>query len=325
MKHLTIEKRHVIWTLKKECYTNKKIAQIIGVSESTISRELRRNLTHRGNYSPKQAQELYEIRKERFNLSRKFTFEKQKIIDKYLINEQWSPEQIKGYCDKNNIEMVSTERIYQYIRKDKENKGTLYKNLRHQLKHRKRPVGFVKSKIPNRVSIDERPEIINNRKEFGHWEADLIEGKNHSGFILTLTERISKQLLMAYLPNGKNSEGVANTMIDLFLPYKDAVKSITMDNGMEFSMHETVANKLNAKTYFTHPYSSWEKGQIEYTNKLIRQYYPKKQTITKYNTHNINEIQYKINRRPCKNLGYESPINIFSIFVHGKIAFTNGT
>ncbi len=325
MKHLTLDKRHFIFSLKNQCYTNKKIAELVGVSESTISRELRRNVTNKGNYSPIQAQELYEIRKERFNLPRKFTKEKQLIIDKYLKNEQWSPEQIKGHCDKKGIEMVSIERIYQYIREDKQNGGYLYKELRHQLKHRKRPVGFSNSKIPNRVSIDERPEIINNRQEFGHWEADLIEGANHSGFILTLTERVSKQLLMSYLPNGKNAEGVANTMIDLFLPYKNAVKSITMDNGMEFSMHENVAKKIGAKTYFTHPYSSWEKGQIEYTNKLIRQYYPKTKQINELNTKNIKEIQYKINRRPRKNLDYESPINIFSIFVTQKIAFTNRT
>ncbi len=315
MRHLTREQRYTISVLKKEKYTNKKIAVAVGVSESTISRELRRNLTDKGNYSPAIAQELYEIRKERFGLARKFTREKQKIIENYLREEQWSPEQIKGYCDTQGIEMVSVERIYQYIREDKQNGGNLYKELRHQLKHRKRPVGASKSKIPNRVSIDERPEKINNREEFGHWEADLIEGANHSGFLLTLTERVSKQLLMAYLPKGKNAEGVADAMIGLFLPYKKVVKSITMDNGMEFSMHEKVAKKLDAKTFFTHPYSSWEKGQIEYTNKLIRQYYPKKEGIYQHNTKNISEIQHKINRRPRKSLAYETPWKNFAKFV----------
>ncbi len=112
-----------------------------------------------------------------------------------------------------------------------------------------------------------------------------------------------------------NAEGVADTMIDLLLPYKKVVKSITMDNGMEFSVHERVAKKLEAKTFFTHPYSSWEKGQIEYTNKLIRQYYPKKEEINEFKIKDIKKIQYKINRRPCKNLGYEMPINIFARLV----------
>lgn len=315
MTHLTREQRYTIWALKKEKHTNKYIAKAIGKSESCISRELCRNTTNKGVYSPTVAQELYEIRKERFNLPRKFTREKQKIIDKYLREEQWTPEQIKGYCDKEGIEMVSIERIYQYIRKDKKNGGDLYKELRHQLKYRKRPVGASKSKIPNRVSIHERSEKANNREEFGHWEADLIVGKGNKGFVLTLTERVSKQLLMSFLPNGKNAEGVSDKMIELFLPYKNSVKSITMDNGGEFSMHEKVAKKLNAKTFFADPYSSWQKGQIEYTNKLIRQYYPKTDEINEFNIKNIKEIQRKINRRPRKNLGFETPINIFAKFV----------
>ncbi len=91
--------------------------------------------------------------------------------------KQWSPEQIQGYCDSKNIAIVSVEQIYQYIREDKQKGGNLYKKLRHQLKRRKRPIGASKNKIPNKISIDERPEEINNRKKFGHWEADLIEGK----------------------------------------------------------------------------------------------------------------------------------------------------
>ena len=122
--------------------------------------------------------------------------------------------------------MVSTERIYQYIRLDKENGGTLYKHLRHQLKHRKRPVGATsKVKIKARVGIEHRTEKANKREEFGHWEADLIAGKNHQGFILTLTERVSKELLIAYLPKGKNADGVRQAMIDTLLPYKNWVKS----------------------------------------------------------------------------------------------------
>ena len=133
----------------------------------------------------------------------------------------------------------------QYVRLDKANGGSLYKHLRHQLKHRKRPVGITgKGKIKGRVGIEQRSEKANNRKEFGHWEADLIAGKNHRGFILTLTERVSKELLIAYLPRGKNSEGVSNAMINMLLPYKKWVKSITMDNGLEFAGHSKVADKL---------------------------------------------------------------------------------
>lgn len=319
MKHLTKEQRYVISTLYEIGMTQKAIAEKVGVHKSTISRELKRNFSKQGAYNPQKADELARERKERFASNRKFTASVEKRVRSYLEEEQWSPEQIKGYCKKHDIDMVSVERIYQYIRKDKQEGGLLYKNLRHQLKHRKRFVGKeTKVKIKDRVSIEQRSEKANNREEFGHWEADLISGKNHQGFILTLTERISKHVMLGYLPKGKDSVGVAKVIIDLLLPYKDIVHSITMDNGLEFAKHKKVAKKLNALTYFTHPYSSWEKGQVEYMNKLLRQYYPKNEIINKSNTKNIREIQFKLNRRPRKNLNYEKPFKIFFKFVNNQ-------
>lgn len=319
MKHLTKEQRYVISTLYEIGMTQKAIAEKVGVHNSTISRELKRNSSKQGAYNPQKADELARERKERFASNRKFTASVEKRVRSYLEEEQWSPEQIKGYCKKHDIDMVSVERIYQYIRKDKQEGGLLYKNLRHQLKHRKRFVGKeTKVKIKDRVSIEQRSEKANNREEFGHWEADLISGKNHQGFILTLTERISKHVMLGYLPKGKDSVGVAKVIIDLLLPYKYIVHSITMDNGLEFAKHKKVAKKLNALTYFTHPYSSWEKGQVEYMNKLLRQYYPKNEIINKSNTKNIREIQFKLNRRPRKNLNYEKPFKIFFKFVNNQ-------
>ncbi|MGV4475242.1 IS30 family transposase, partial [Ornithobacterium rhinotracheale] len=165
------------------------------------------------------------------------------------------------------LEMVSVERIYQYIRADKLKGGNLYKYCRHALKKRKARVSKVFGKIKNRTSIDERPQVVNKRKEFGHWEGDLIEGKNHKGFLLTLTERVSRFLFVRYIPN-KTADVVASAIIDVLLPYKKVVKSITLDNGLEFASHEIVAKKLQSKIYFTNPYSSWQKGQIEHMNKL---------------------------------------------------------
>ena len=107
----------------------------------------------------------------------------------------------------------------------------------------------------------------------------------------------------------------------MLLPYKNHVHSITKDNGLEFSEHKLIAEKLKTSIYFTHPYSSCEKGQIEYCNKLLRQYIPKKQIINQYNTENINQIQIKINNRPRKNIGYEKPVKLFYNFINQKIAF----
>lgn len=322
MKHLTKEQRYVISSLRKAGHTLDYIAKDIRVHKSTVSRELKRNSNRYGTYSPQNAIIYAEERKERFSLKRKFTAVIENRIRRYVEEEQWSPEQILGYCNKNNLKMVSVERIYQYIRKDKQEKGTLYKHMRHRLKHRKRPVGGIaKTKIKDRVSIDDRPKTINNREEFGHWEADLIAGKGHKGFILTLTERVSKHLLIKYLPNGKQADEVAKAMIDLLLPYKEKTYSITLDNGLEFAEHKTVAEKLQLETYFTNPYSSWEKGQIENMNKLLRQYYPKGKEINNDNTNNIKHIQYKINRRPRKKLKFQKPYKLFYKFINQKVAF----
>lgn len=179
--------------------------------------------------------------------------------------------------------MVSHERIYQFIRHDKAQRGQLYKQLRHRLKHRKRPIGKHIS-IKNRISIDQRPEIINNRGRFGvpiaiGREMDTIIGKDHKGAIVTIVERTTGFFMMRKLPKGREAKDLSKQGIDMLLPYKNSVLSITSDNGTEFAEHQNIAQKLETEFYFAHPYSSWKRGLNEYTNKLIRQYIPKKATL----------------------------------------------
>jgi IS30 family transposase len=311
MSHITKEQRYEIKAYLKCNKSKEFIAKALKVDRSTIYREIKRNSTKTGKYSPDFADELYQERKERFKRERKFTEPVKQLIDKYITQEQWSPEQIASYCKENNIPMVSPERIYQYIRADKLNGGKLYKNLRHQLKHRKRPVGENRIPIKNRVSIEERPSIVDENKTFGHWEMDTIVGHNNKGAILTITERTTNFFMMKKLTSGKNSKQLADAVIKLLLPYKKYVHTITTDNGTEFAEHEYISKKLGAKIYFTHPYSSWEKGLIEYTNKLIRQYIKKKTDINNYDNEYITNVQRKINRRPRKKLKYRSPTEIF--------------
>lgn len=321
MKHLTKEQRYQIKAYLKCGKSVPFIANALNVHKTTIYRELKRNARKRGSYDPNYAHQLANERKERFAFNRKFTFTMKKRVIRYLVEEQWSPEQIVGYCKKNNIPMVSTERIYQFIRMDKNNGGDLYKYLRHKLKHRKRPVNGNKSPIKNRTSIDLRPQEVNERKTFGHFEADLMIGAKQKGAILVLVERITGYSFIKYLPHGKNAKHVAKTIIKLLSPIKDYVQSITFDNGSEFSEHQLVAKKLKLKTYFTHPYSSWEKGQVENTNKLIRQYIPKKMEINQHTTRNLKQIHRKINTRPRKKYDYENPDHLFTMFVKQKVAF----
>ena len=161
-----------------------------------------------------------------------------------------------------------------------------------------------------KVSKDKRTDNINNKQRYGDWEIDTIVGKGHKGAIVTVVERKSSFILIRKLKS-KNAAHLATETIRLLAPYKDLVYSITSDNGTEFANHEYISKKLNAEFYFANPYSSWERGLNEYSNKLIRQYIPKKTNFDDYNTMDILTINDKLNNRPRKLLNFEKPIDIF--------------
>jgi len=311
-KHLTIAQRHKIKALHQAGHSLSFIGTQLGIHKSTVSRELKRNARQWGSYDPIVAQQTANDRKERFSLNRKFSPGMERFIREKLQYQQWSPEQIKGYCQHNNIPMVSHQRIYQFIYQDKDNGGKLYTSLRTAQKKRRRKYGGGKPNhtVKNRISIDLRPPVVNNKERFGDWEIDTIVGKNNKGAILTVVERKSAFVLMVKL-NGRNAKDLAKSTVRLLAPYKDKVHTITSDNGTEFARHQQIAKKLNAKFFFAHPYSSWERGLNEYTNKLIRQYIPKKSSFDNVDQQLINDINLKLNTRPRKNLKYNSPLKVY--------------
>lgn len=318
--HLTQGQRYKIEAYLNASWTQKSIAEDLGVHKSTISREISRNQTKRGVYRAAHAQMLADERKERFARPRRFTEDKRKFIDDKLSNEQWSPGQIVGYCKKEGKEMVSAVRIYEYIHEDKERGGELYTHLRHKLKHRKRPVGSSKTRIKDRVGIEHRPKIVDEKGRFGDWEIDTIMGKDGRGAILTIVERTTGFLLMEKLEKGKDSQGVKQATIRQLLPYKESIHTITSDNGSEFACHKQIAEALDVDFYFADPYSSWQRGLNEYTNKLVRQYIPKKTDFNQVSGERIKQIQYKINRRPREKLKFNSPTRVFFSFIFNKVA-----
>jgi len=227
-----------------------------------------------------------------------------------LIKQDWSPQQIEGRLRIDNKPFVSHETIYKIIRNDKIDGGNLYTHTRHRLKYRKR---HVSKHIPikNRIGIDKRPEIVNTRERFGDWEIDTMIGENNKGAILTMVERKTAFMMMEKLEKGKNAQELAKVVTRLMFAYKNSIHTITGDNGTEFAEHQIIAKNLKIDFFFTNPYASWEKGLIENTNKLIRQYIPKKTNFDAINKQQIKEIQYKINSRPRKNLNFFSPKEIF--------------
>ena len=170
----------------------------------------------------------------------------------------------------------------------------------------------LKSPIKNRVGIEERPAEADGTR-FGDWELDLIVGPGNKGAKLTLVERSLSFAIIRNLPCGKVPSEVAKVVVDALLPFKrcGAVKTITTDNGPEFAEHELVSKSLGVAVYFADPYSSWQKGLIENTNMLIRQYIPRDDNFSKLTNEQVAAIQYKINRRPRKKLGFRIPYQEF--------------
>ena len=309
-KQLTSEQRYTISVLLSKGLKKKEIAEAIGVSNSTITRELQRNSSKRGVYKWEIAQKQAEKRSKRTPGNRAISKAIWSSVKHYLVDKQWSPEQISGYLAKDGIK-ISHETIYAWIREDKRNRGTLYKHLRHRLKHRKKYVGAGRSCIINRKSIHERPAEADG-KRFGDLEMDTIVGPNNQQAIVTLVDRNTNMLFMKKIKYGKDAKNLALTVIEMLKPIKKKLKTITTDNGKEFSAHEIISEALGVDVFFTDPYSSWQKGAIENANGLIRQYIPKKVSFNDYDDKDIKDIEEKINRRPRKKLGFETPIERFS-------------
>jgi IS30 family transposase len=154
------------------------------------------------------------------------------------------------------------------------------------------------------------PDVVAKKQRFGDWEIDLIEGAGHKSFALTLVER-KAQFALIVKASDKQADTIQTKIINALAPYKELVHTITSDNGKEFANHQFVAQKLNADYYFADPYSSWQRGLNEYTNKLYRQYLPKKSNFKNYETRYFVEITNKLNNRPRKLLGYKTPLQVF--------------
>lgn len=307
-KHLTQEERYTIERMRKEGYTQAQIASCLGRDESTISRELRRNSGQRG-YRHKQAQRKAEDRRFTSRRIAKFTPVVQAKVEAHL-RDDLSPEQVTGVMRRNGEATVSHERIYQHVYADHRRGGTLYKHLRQCRKKRRKRLGRKdrRGRIQNRVSIEERPSVVEKRFYYGDWEVDLVEGAGHDGFLLTLVERKCGHLLMHPLGSKKADEVTTAIIVELW-PFVGKIRSLTMDNGKEFSGHETVAAILQTKVYFAHPYASWERGSNENTNGLIRQYLPKGTSFKNLDMARCKDIEQKLNTRPRKRLGFAAPMD----------------
>ena len=215
-----------------------------------------------------------------------------------------SPEQISGYLKKNGVD-ISTERIYQEIRKDPALAEYCHHKMKYRHHHHKPYATAGKSLIPDRNSIHDRPAEADG-KRFGDWEMDLVIGAEQKSAVLTIIERSQNMFMQSKLPS-KRPDEVAHAVIRLLLPYKKHVLTITTDNGIEFRNHKDIAKALGCTVYFADPYCSGQKGAVENANKILREFFPKGTDFRLVTQDELNKVQYQINNRPRKKLGFSTP------------------
>lgn len=308
-KKISAQERDQITILLASELSLRDIAKELGRSVSTISDEIRRNSVN-GEYKSIAANSLSLQRNCQSRKTNPLKSPKifSLVFDK--LREGWSPEQIAGRLKRLNHgkTVICHETIYQYIYSPEGKKRGLHEYLvRH---HRKRRPWYgrclYRRGIANRVSIKFRPEEINTKKTFGHWEADTVEGKAHQKGIQTLLERKTRFYQAKLLPNIDSEFGV-KTQRDILKSFpKNARKSVTFDNGRENYNHLKLQRWLNIKTYFCDPNCAWQKGSNEYHNGVLRRYIPKKADLTQLSQIELDAIVEEINNRPKKCLEYQT-------------------
>lgn len=313
-RQLTSEQRSQIFAYLQDGIARKIICERIGISQSTLCRELKRNCGKHGRYTWQLAHQKAMERRERVCLNRRTP---PWIVGKalgLLREKDWSPEQISGFLRQRGIR-ISHERIYREIRSD--GTGELKGHCRHKMKYRRHK--FRKRKtagrtlIPDRVSIHQRPAEADGSR-FGDWEMDLIIGKGQKSAVLTLTERKTNIFLQRKLASKRPAE-VVKAAWRLLLPYKAHVLTITTDNGSEFMDHQWLAKRIGATVYFADPFCSGQKGAVENANKLFRQYFPKGTDFRHCEQADLDRVQALINNRPRKKLNFSTPkIEFFKHF-----------
>lgn len=326
-EQLNQEQRYQIEALLKAGNNQTKTAKIIGVNKSTVSRELKRNTPKRGSgakcYHAARAHIKTMNRHKEKPKHIRFTDVMKKQIKRWMEQDRLTPELIVATAERNGIEMVSHEAIYEWIWEMKfshKKINVAFKNLHQYLKHGRRRQKRGRSKdcrgiIPNRVSIEKRPKVVEKRKRIGDMEVDLMMGRNHKSALLVITDRATIKTKLRKLP-GKNSSVVAHKIIAALKAYthtNSKTRTLTFDNDMAFAEHQRIAKSLNAFSFFTRPYTSQDKGTVENRIGVIRMFLPKKTDLNQISHQTIRSIENKINNRPVRKFNYLTPNQLFSL------------
>src|SRR5512144_3031326 len=291
--------------------SRREIGRIIGRSASTVGRELRRNTLSRGGYKPASADRIALSRRRRLSRIERVSPLRSHVCDRLAMG--WSPEQIAGRLEQEGSgHSISHESIYRFIYRPCLRREKLHRLLprakaargRRYFKRRRDP-------IPGRTSIHDRPQLVDTRDQFGHWEGGLLQFRTQRGNLLTLCERKTRFTLTAPLPS-KQAETANEALQETFGPLPStARRSVTFDNGGEFALHENLNAELGMQPDFCDPHPPWQRGTIENTNGRFRRHMPRKTDLHDYTARDIDDLTWAINSTPRKCLAFKTPAEAF--------------
>ena len=311
--HLTVEEREIIAHLHRAGKMLRQIADRLGRSKSTISRELRRNRSRNG-YWAVAAQKKADTRRSQRPWTPKIERPELRRYVRERLRQYWSPDEIAGRSradfPKDRRQQISHQTIYTWIH-DQGEGGTRWRRYLRR-GGRKRSEPEKRGRLPTSVSIAGRPAVVDRRSRYGDWEGDTVVGANRRGGAVTLVERKSGYLLLAGVDN-LQAATVRQAAAKLYATMPPVLrKTLTLDNGKEFAEHEQLALEAALKIYFARPYSAWQRGTNENTNGLVRQFFPKGTDLADLHEHRFTKVQHLLNHRPRKRLGYRTPCEILN-------------
>jgi IS30 family transposase len=312
-KHLTLEEREVIAHMHRVGKMQTQIADRLGRSKSTISRELWRNRSRNGYWAATAQQKAEQRRRQRPWVGKLERSDVRRYVGDRL-RRRWTPDEIAGRSRRDfphdRRQQISHQTIYTWIRRE----DAAGKHWRRYLRRlgRRRPAWEKRGRMRACVSIEGRPAVVDRRSRYGDWEGDTIVGANRRGGAVTLVERKSGYLLLGKVPN-LQAATVRQAAAQRYRSMPGALrKTLTLDNGKEFAEHEQLAVEAALKIYFAKPYCAWQRGTNENTNGLIRQFFPKGTDLATIPEHRFTKVQHLLNNRPRKRLGYRTPIEVLA-------------
>lgn len=315
--HLTADERESVVHFRSLGQSFSWIGRHLGRDRTTISREFKRNCDAAGKYSAIKADRKARHRRHTCRLSWKLDYAPLKNFVLEKIQLKWSPEQISGQLPQlfpaDARMRVSVTTIYTWILANKKQGGMVYRSLRQSSKKRRKRYGTGLSRTPiaGRKSIEQRPLGAKNRTRLGHWESDTVEGRKGTGYLVTHVERKTGYVVVGLMKDKQAATLNAGTLEAFHGIPCELIRTLTTDNGTEFSGHRLLEKELACSIYFAAPRSPWQRGQNENTNGLLRQYFPKGSDFSKLTNSQIAQAVEELNHRPRKKYNYQSPHDLF--------------